>query len=85
MSVATQLDKLNKNLEDSYAVVEDKGGTLPQVLCFDNLPSAINTIGGSGASGLLEKALNDIVEGNNPVNVSKLATAESQISGFLLI
>ena len=44
MSIASELEKLNTNLANSYTAVNTKGGTIPSEQNFDNLPSAINSI-----------------------------------------
>ena len=44
MSISDEIEKLQDNLENSYTAVENKGGTLPENQCFDNLPDAIGTI-----------------------------------------
>ena len=44
MSIETELTKLQTNLSNSYAQVQNKGGTIPQIQNFDNLSTAISTI-----------------------------------------
>lgn len=111
MTIASELTKLQNNLSDSYTAVQNKGGTLPQTLCFDNLPTAIGTITQTNLtilsvtqngtytpsspyngysqvevnvqSGLLESILQNIVDGNNPVDITTLQSAETQINAFL--
>ena len=48
MSISGEVSKLQTNLENSYTAVSNKGGTLPQDQCFDNLPTAIGTITTAG-------------------------------------
>lgn len=50
MSIATEIKQLQKNLTDSYAAVQTKGGTVPTAKGYTNLPAAITSIptGGSG-------------------------------------
>ena len=45
MTIASETEQLQTNLENSYTAVSNKGGTLPQNQCFDNLPTAIGSIG----------------------------------------
>ena len=44
MSIETELTKLQTNLSNSYAQVQNRGGTIPQIQNFDNLSTAISTI-----------------------------------------
>jgi len=111
MTIVTETEKLQTNLQNSYTAVSNKGGTLPQNQCFDNLPTAINTITETNLttlsvtqngtytptspyngysqvevnvqSGLLESILQNIVDGNNPVDVTALQSVETQINAFL--
>ena len=50
MSIATEIEQLQKNLTDSYAAVQTKGGTVPTAKGYTNLPAAITSIptGGGG-------------------------------------
>ena len=44
MSIASELAKLQTNLINSYVAVENKGGSLPSNLGYDNLPTSISSI-----------------------------------------
>lgn len=44
MSVDTELQAMRTHIADSYDTIENKGGIVPQVKCFANLSSAINTL-----------------------------------------
>lgn len=44
MTIASEITKLQSNLEDSYTAVGNKNGTIPSHQNFDNLPTAINSI-----------------------------------------
>ena len=44
MTIASETEQLQLNLQNAYTAVQNKGGTLPQDECFDNLATAINSI-----------------------------------------
>ena len=44
MTIASEITKLNTNLEAAYTAVDSKGGTLPASQNFDNLATAVNSI-----------------------------------------
>lgn len=46
MTVASEIQKLQTNLSDSYSACEEKGATLPEQQNFDNLPATISSISG---------------------------------------
>lgn len=50
MAIADLLIKLTDDIEDSYDVIEEKGGTLPEHKNTDSLPDAIRSIEGGGES-----------------------------------
>lgn len=50
MAIADDLEKLASDLSDAYDVIETKGGTIPEHKNTDNLPDAISSIEGGGAS-----------------------------------
>ena len=83
MTIASEITKLNTNLTNAYSAVSNKGGTLPQAQNFDNLSTAISSI--PSGSGILETIMENVVAGNNPVDTTALATAETQIAAFLTI
>lgn len=51
MSIATEIEQLQKNLTDSYAAVQTKGGTVPTAKGYTNLPAAITSIPTGGGGG----------------------------------
>lgn len=51
MSIATEIEQLQKNLTDSYAAVQTKGGVVPAVKGYTNLPAAITSIPTGGGGG----------------------------------
>ena len=51
MSIATEIEQLQKNLTDSYAAVQTKGGTVPTAKGYTNLPAAITSIPSGGGGG----------------------------------
>lgn len=86
MSIASEITKLNTNLTASYTACNSKGATMPTDQNFDNLATCISSIQtGSGGGGILEQLMADIVAGNNPVDITALQTAETQINAFLSI
>jgi len=61
MTIASEISNLQTNLANSYDVIEEKGGTLPQAQNFDNLASAINSI-------VLKREVGEVVESILPLN-----------------
>lgn len=51
MSIATEIEQLQKNLTDSYAAVQTKGGVVPTAKGYTNLPAAITSIPTGGGGG----------------------------------
>lgn len=70
MTIASELTKLQNNLSDSYTAVSNKGGTIPQNQCFDNLPTAINSI----TTGIIPSGTINITT-NNTYDVTNYASA----------
>ena len=65
MTIASEITKLNTNLEAAYTAVDNKGGTLPASQNFDNLATAIGTIsGGGGGSDTTDVPLTRISDDN---------------------
>lgn len=50
MSIATAITNLQGRVESAYDKIEERGGTLPQVLNTANLPDAIDSIPSGGGS-----------------------------------
>jgi hypothetical protein len=50
MSISSEIQALQTNLEDCYTAVSNKGGTLPASENFDNLSTAIESIPSGGAT-----------------------------------
>ena len=44
MSIQSEIDRIRENISASYAAVEEKGGTAPELQCSGNLPGAIRSI-----------------------------------------
>ena len=80
MSIASELEKLNTNLANSYTAVNTKGGTIPSEQNFDNLPSAINSIYTGGDTYTVQLMLEDII---NKGNAEQEATVVSQTETIL--
>lgn len=60
MTIASEITKSQTNLSNCYTAVNTKGGTLPAAQNFDNLATAIGTIGGSsGKYKLLDRVKDD--------------------------
>lgn len=60
MTIASEITKSQTNLSNCYTAVNTKGGTLPASQNFDNLATAIGTIGGSsGKYKLLDRVKDD--------------------------
>lgn len=53
MSISSQIQLLNTNLENAYATVSAKGGTVPQNACFNNLSTSISSIPSGGGSSYI--------------------------------
>lgn len=51
MSIATEIEQLQKNLTDSYTAVQTKGGVVPAAKGYTNLPAAITSIPTGGGGG----------------------------------
>lgn len=85
MTIESEITKLNTNLTNSYTACQNKGATMPANQNFDNLATCISSIPTGGGGGLLESIMEDVVAGNNPVDVTALQTAETQINAFLSI
>lgn len=85
MTISSELATLNTNMQNAYTACDNKGATIPDAQNMDNLATCIATIPSGGGSGILETLMADIVAGNNPVDTTDLATAETQIAAFLNI
>ncbi len=83
MSIATAITNAQNKVANAYTAVNNKGGTLPATQNLSNLPTAIASI--PSGSGILETIMENVVAGNNPVDTTGLATAETQIAAFLTI
>lgn len=84
MTIASEITKLQNNLQDSYTACRGKGATMPANQNFDNLADTIDSItGGGGGNGILEQLVEDIVAGNNPVDTTDLQQAEEDIAGLI--
>ena len=82
MSIASAITSAQQKVAAAYTAISNKGGTLPATQDLANMPTAINSISTS-SGGLLEGIIEDIVDGNNPVDVTALQSAETQINAFL--
>jgi len=51
MTIATELTKLETNLNNAYTALENKGATIPNYKNFDNLTSTVETIPGLDGLG----------------------------------
>ena len=51
MSIASQIELLNNNLNRAYEAIANAGGTIPQSKCMDNLATSVQSIPSSGSSG----------------------------------
>lgn len=85
MSIASAIQNAQQKVAAAYSSVNTMGGTMPATQNLSNLPTAIESIPSSGGSGILETIMENVVAGNNPVDTTALATAESQIAAFLTI
>lgn len=54
MSVESEILRIQRNVADTYAMVAEKGGTVPLQPNSENLPAAVSSIpaGGSGGGGV---------------------------------
>ena len=61
--------------------------SIDQNITAENIKSGVSILGVTGTheDGILEALLEDIVAGNNPVDTTDLAAAETQIAAFLSI
>lgn len=75
MTIASELTKLNTNLEAAYTAVDGKGGTLPSAQNFDNLATAISSIP-SGSSPVITSL------SVTPTTSSQTITAPSGTDGY---
>ena len=57
MSIASKLEKLETDIENSYDAVNDMGGTLPQDKNTNNLETAIRSIPAGGGTEILNGLL----------------------------
>lgn len=84
MTIATAITNAQNKVAAAYSSVNTMGGTMPATQNLSNLPTAIESIPVSN-SGILETLMANVVAGNNPVDTTALATAETQIAAFLTI
>ena len=85
MTIQSEIQRIKDNIADAYDSCDSKGATMPESLTSDNLADCIDSITGGGASGILEQIMENLVAGNNPVSVTALQQAETQINEFLNI
>lgn len=85
MTIASALTALNQDITAARTAITNKGGTVTSGGGSSQLAADIATIPSGGGSGILETLMADIVAGNNPVDTTDLATAETQIAAFLNI
>lgn len=57
MSIASQITALENNISDAYAMVAQRGGTIPQRKNMENLDTAIATIPSGGSSAGLQREI----------------------------
>ena len=88
MTIASEITKLNTNLENSYTACNNKGATIPASQNFDNLATCINSIdtsqGGSDtfeAQLLMENIVNSGTLETEPTVVSDVVSALTTILG----
>lgn len=85
MTVASALDALNTDIQNARTAITNKGGTVTANGGSSQLATDIATIPSGSVSGILETIMENVVAGNNPVDTTALATAETQIAAFLSI
>lgn len=83
MSIASELNNLEGNIEDSYDAVNDMGGIIPAQRNMDNLDQAIRTIPQS--QGATYTAGNGIdIDANNEISIDDTVVAElSDLPGVM--
>ena len=81
MTIASEILKLNTNLQNSYTAISSKGGTLPAHQNFDNLSTAISSIPGSSSKYTLLQRIKD----DNNVNVGNFFLVACTVVGLLLL
>lgn len=82
MTIASEIQRIKTNIENAYTSCENKGATIPEIQNSANLATCINSIVNEGA-GLLESIIADVVDGNNPVDVTELQDVESQLTDII--
>lgn len=85
MTIASALTALNTDIVNARTAITNKGGTVTANGGTSQLATDIATIPTGSVGGILETLMEDIVAGNNPVDTTALATAETQIAAFLTI
>jgi hypothetical protein len=85
MTIASALTALNTDIVNARTAITNKGGTVTSGGGSSQLATDIASIPSSGGSGILETIMENVVAGNNPVDTTALATAETQIAAFLSI
>ena len=81
MTISSEIQRIKTNIENAYTVCSDKGAVIPGVQNSDNLATCIDSI--INEKGLLESIISDVVEGNNPVDVTDLQDVESQLEDII--
>lgn len=82
MTISSEIQRIKTNIENAYTVCNNKGATIPQEQNSNNLANCINSITGDG-EGLLESIISEVVNGNNPVDVTDLQSIEIQLSDII--
>ncbi|MBR1915337.1 MAG: hypothetical protein IJ830_02725 [Alphaproteobacteria bacterium] len=85
MTIASALTALNTDIQNARTAITNKGGTVTSGGGSSQLATDIATIPSGSVSGILETIMENVVAGNNPVDTTALATAETQIAAFLSI
>ena len=80
MTIASEISKLQTNLENSYTAIETKGGTLPEHQNFDNLSTAIESISSGGGEGTT-LFVENFEDTNPPVGYVHLLNMNGNIEG----
>lgn len=75
MTIASELTKLNTNMQNAYTACDNKGATLPQAQNMDNLATCISSI--SGGSSPVITSLNV-----TPTTSAQTITAPSGTDGY---